>query len=224
MPLCRTLLPPCLSLCLSLAPLPASAHPHVYIDAGVTLLFDGSGQLTGLDVAWSYDELYSLLIIADLGMDEDGDGLLTPEESKALDGFDGDWDADFDGRVYLSYAGQAIEMQAPRKFTADYRDGKLISHHLHPLAQPMALETTLRIQVYDPEFYVDFSMPEAPVMQGRTDCRAELIVADPDAAAEAYRAAVEQALAETGQDSEMVVVDIGPAGADEARIVCGAGE
>lgn len=211
------------ALCLSLSPAAAWAHPHVYIDAGLTLIHDENGAVTGFEVEWSYDELYSLLIIEDMGLDQDGDGVLTDEENALIQGFDSDWEPGFDGRLYPRVDGEPVALEDVRNFTAEYRDGRLISRHLHPLAEPLAMKAPLQVQVYDPEFYVDFSMPEAPVVEGREDCRVDLTQGDPSAAPDAYREAIEAVLG-SGADpaaADVVTVDIGAAGADQASIRCG---
>lgn len=214
------------ALCLSLSPAAALAHPHVYIDAGLKLILDDSGALTGFEVEWNYDELYSLLIIEDMGLDQDGDGVLTDEENALIQGFDSDWEPGFDGRLYPRVDGRPVALEDVRDFTAEYRDGRLISRHLHPLAEPLPMEAPLQVQVYDPEFYVDFSMPEAPVIVGREDCEVELIPGDPSAAPDAYREAIEAVLG-AGTDpaeADVVTVDIGSVGADEADIRCDPGQ
>lgn len=218
MTICRALL----LKCLSLLPVAAVAHPHVYMDAALILRYDSQGQLEAVEVEWAYDELYSLLILGDYGLDPDGDGALTAAELAILQGFDGEWEPGFDGRLFLSYVGRRVAMQDPRDFTAEYRDGRLVSRHLHELVRPVEAGSVLRIQVYDPEFYVDFSLPDAPRIEGRDDCRVTLIPGEPGAASAAYRRAIEVALAQdSGQDAEMLVVDIGAAGADEALVECG---
>lgn len=219
--------------CLSLVPVKVAAHPHIFIDADLQLIYDGEGRLSAVEVEWTYDELYSLLIIADYGLDEDGDGTLTPDEHAMIQGFDADWEAGFDGRLYLSHEGQPVAMSMPADFTAEYRDGRLISRHMHPLAAPHPAEKPLLIQVYDPEFYVDFSMPRVPTATGRADCRLQLTPGDPEAAPETYRKEVEAALAEGAGDmsgfdpeypaagAEMLSINIGAAGADELHVSCG---
>lgn len=211
--------------CLTLLPASVVAHPHAYIDAALDLVYNDEGELTAFGVEWAYDELYSLLIIEDFGIDQDGDGILTPEENEIIQGFDSDWDADFDGRIYPFSGGQPVSLEPVRDFTAEYREGRLISYHLHPLSAPLAPDAPLRVQVYDPEFYVDFAMPEPPRIKGREDCEVNLIPGDPDAAPDAYRDAIETLLGSGASDDEadLVTVDIGAAGADEARIHCGSG-
>nr|WP_241865392.1 DUF1007 family protein [Paracoccus salsus] len=216
----------CLSLALALSAQAASAHPHVYIDAALGLVYDDAGRLSAVEVGWSYDELYSLLIVEDLGLDPDGDGVLTPEENAALQGFDADWEPGFDGRLYLASDAGPVSLLAPADFTATYRDGRIISRHLRPLATPLAGEEPARFQVYDPEFYVDFNLLAQPRMLGRDDCSARLTEGDPDATREAYRRALEDALDGATDDSEaeMVTVDIGAVGAGEMEVICGTGQ
>lgn len=198
------------------------AHPHVYIDAALGLVYDDKGDLTGMNVEWSYDDFYSLLIIEDYALDPDGDSVLTPEESDLIQGFDADWVPGSAGGLYVTADGKPVELEMPRDFTAEYRDGRLISRHFRPLAQPLSGDRALQIQIYDPEFYVDFSVPKAPVAEGR-DCAIELIPGDTNAAPDAYRKAVEDALG-VGTDTaeaDIITVDIGSAGADEMRVNCG---
>ena len=59
---------------------PALAHPHVWIDTRIEVILDAENQATGLRISWTYDDLYSLYIIGDKGLDPDWDGALTPEE------------------------------------------------------------------------------------------------------------------------------------------------
>lgn len=212
-----------LSFLAILMPAAVCAHPHVYIDAGLELVYDDQGDLTGVNVEWAYDEFYSLLIIEDHAMDPDGDSILTADENKLIQGFDADWVPGSAGGLYLYADDRPVELGMPRNFTAEYRDGKLISRHFRPLAEPLPGDEALKIQVYDPEFYVDFSVPEAPVTKGR-ECKINLMQGDDGASANAYLNAVEDALG-TGTDiaeADIITVDIGAAGADEMHVTCGA--
>ncbi|WP_405405380.1 DUF1007 family protein [Paracoccus sp. Ld10] len=212
----------CLSTLLIAAPLGALAHPHVFIDAGLSLRHDASGALTHLAVEWAYDEFYSLLIIEDLGLDPDGDGVLTPDEQAALQGFDADWEPGFDGRLYLETDSGRPALDGPQDFAARYQDGRLISAHVRPLATPLDGDVPLTIKVYDPEYYVQFSVPEPPAIT-RTDCTADLRMGDPYAASDAYARAVGEALGdgESAEEADLITVDIGATGADSVQVRCG---
>lgn len=213
----------CLSVAPFLLPVAAVAHPHVYIDAGLELIFNEAGDLTGIEVEWAYDELYSLLIISDHALDSDGDGKLTSDEKSLIQGFDSDWPPESEGGLYLRTGGEPVDLAAPEDFTAEYRDGRLISRHRRSLPEPLAGEFDLLIQVYDPEFYVDFSMPSPPLVTGNEGCRIELEQGDAKASAEAYREAIDALLGSDADSSEadLVTVDIGAAGADEVHVRCG---
>ena len=197
------------------------AHPHVFIDAALSLGY-ADGALTEIAVEWSYDEFYSLLIIEDMGLDPDGDGILTEAETAAIQGFDGDWEEGFDGRLFLRAGDLPVAMEDPRDFTARYEDGRLTSRHRRILRDPVPFAQDLKIQVYDPEYYVQFTLLDDPRITGAT-CETRLTPGDPYAAADAYAAAVAAALEEDATaDAEVVAVDIGATGADEMRVTCAA--
>ena len=71
-------------LCLTLFAAPLSAHPHIFINTGLKFLVDDQNRLTHVQVTWEYDELYSLLVTEDMGVDDDYDGVLTPEDTALL--------------------------------------------------------------------------------------------------------------------------------------------
>lgn len=57
------------------------AHPHIFIDANVDLLFDANG-MKGVRNHWLFDELYSQAILATADVDKNG--ILSPQESKLV--------------------------------------------------------------------------------------------------------------------------------------------
>ena len=61
-------------------PLPAHAHPHIFIDAAIEVVFAPDGRAEGVRLRWSYDDFFSLTLVAERGLDPDFDGVLTPEE------------------------------------------------------------------------------------------------------------------------------------------------
>ena len=44
--------------------LPAAAHPHIFIEEHVEVLFD-QNNVTGVRMTWSFDELYSSMLRSD---------------------------------------------------------------------------------------------------------------------------------------------------------------
>lgn len=213
------------TITLAAMPAMAVAHPHVFIDAAVSLHYDAQGRLVAVDVGWLYDDLYSLLVVEDLGLDPDGDGVLTPDETARLQGFDAGWDDDFAGDLYVLPAEGAapVALARPVDFRASYRDGRILSTHRRVLETPLDGAAGAVVQVYDPSFYVDYTVAPRVTIRGRDDCRAVVYEPAPDAASVAYEMALAAALEETpGADPfEITTINIGAAGADEVRVSCG---
>ena len=59
------------ALAMMLAPLPALAHPHVLIDSHVVVIFE-AGRITGLQMGWKFDPVYSSSLVQDYDKDKSG--------------------------------------------------------------------------------------------------------------------------------------------------------
>ncbi|PJF09007.1 DUF1007 family protein [Pseudorhodobacter sp. MZDSW-24AT] len=200
-------------------PLAAAAHPHVFIDATLEVIFDAQGRAEAVRVGWRYDSLFSMAYVAEQGFDPDFDGVLTPEEEAALAGFDMGWHADFAGDTYALLGEAPLTLSGPLEPTAAYVDGSLISTHLRRLAAPVALGAEeLVVQVYDPSFYTSYLIAETPVVRGRTDCRVQVYEPDRAAADARLQAALDELAGSADAESEFPA--IGAAYAEEARISC----
>lgn len=196
---------------------PALSHPHVFIDAGVEVIFDAEGRAEALRIEWAYDELFSLVVIEEQGLDADMDGVLTEAENAVIHGFDMEWDADFPGDTYALSGETPLALSRPAEFSARYEGGRLISTHLRRFETPVALTAPLVVQVYDPGFYTSYVIAKATTLTGRPPEGCEAVIYEPDrAAADAILA---QALEEyAGEDAEFPA--IGAAYAEEVRITC----
>lgn len=212
----------CLALgavCAALAT-PAHAHPHVFIDASIEVVFDDLGRAAALRIDWAYDDFYSLTYLSENGFDPDYDEVLTPEEQSRLSGFDMGWDADFPGDTYALLGERPLALSRPSDFAAIYKDGRIISTHLRSLSEPVALTgEDLVVQVYDPSFYTAYRIGATPVLTGATaTCTVQVLVPDREAADEILLAAIEELAGGDGAEGEFPA--IGSAYAEEARIMC----
>lgn len=201
---------------------PALAHPHVWIDTKVEVILNERNEATGVRIDWTYDELYSLYVIADRGLDPDGDEVLTEAEVAALAGFDMAWDEGFAGDTYAMLGDQPLELSGPQEYAAGYAEGKVTSSHLRVFAAPVPLgEVPLVIQAYDPGYYVAYSIPHEPVVTGGMGCRARVFVPDLDEAQEALLAALSEYTPDVDLEAEFPAV--GANFAEEVRVTCAAG-
>lgn len=164
-----------LSLC-CLAP-GVGAHPHVFIDTGLTLVFDDGGKLSAVDVTWAYDPLYTLLLLEDMQLDPDYDGILEPEELEKLQGFDMKWIEGFDGDLYLD-AGGPVALADPQPIETRMEGQKLVSVHRRPLATPLSVADPVAVRAYDPGYFTAYEVTLEVAIDGREGCRTNIEPAD----------------------------------------------
>jgi ABC-type uncharacterized transport system substrate-binding protein len=207
---------PCL-----MAASPALAHPHVWIDTRIEVILDSANQATGVRISWTYDDLYSLYIVGDMGLDPDWDGKLTPEETARLSGFDMKWDADFAGDTFALMGGAALPLSRPADWTASYADGKITSTHLRTFDAPVPVAgDPLILQAYDPGYYVAYSVPFDPVVTGGAGCTARVFVPDLGKAEQELMAALSEYTPDVDLEAEFPAV--GANFAEEVRVTCAA--
>lgn len=211
---------------LTLAPAIAGAHPHIFVDTGLRLIHDAEGRVAAIEVRWTYDELFSLLLLEDLGLDADYDGVLTEAEESDLQGFDLEWPDGFEGDVYAYSDGEAVPLGPPQPGLSGLQpNGMLTSTHIRPLLIPLdPEETTVSVKVYDPTFYTAYTILSSAASSDRPGC--EVAVFEPDL--DGAYALLAAALAEVGADvadpfEELDFPPVGDRFSDELRVTCGAG-
>lgn len=221
-------------VCLSAGP--ALAHPHVFIDTRIEVILNDRNEATALRISWTYDDLYSLYIVGDMGLDPDWDGKLTAEEEAQLTGFDMEWIEGFDGDTYPLMDGKALALTGPRDWTAAYAGGKITSTHMRDFVTPVPVGADpLVVQVYDPGYYTaytvltgpDLSGPDltgpdltGPMLTGGHGCTARVFQPDLDAADAALQAALKEYTPDIDLEAEFPA--IGASYAEEVRVTCAA--
>lgn len=199
---------------LMFGPAIARAHPHIFIETRLVVLTDGAGAVSGVEVQWTYDELYSMMLLDEMGLDQDYDGVLADGEAAALDGFDMNWQPGYAGDLYLWQGDGALELGAPEPLESAYEGGRVVSRHFRPLAAPVSGE--VRIKAYDPTFYTAYDLGGGvDVPEG---CEVSVIVADIKAAQDKANALIEE-LGILNTDVEYP--EVGAEFADEVTVSCG---
>lgn len=198
---------------------PALAHPHIFIDSGLELVFDSRGQLAAVRVTWAYDEFYSLMQLEELGLDPDGDGELTEAELEELAGFDTNWVEGYEGDLYVTAGGEKVALAGPIRAGARMEEGRIVTWHTRPLVtriDPAAAEVVLK--VYDPTYYTAYTLELGVALTGRQGCSVTRIPAD---LGRAYDA-VEELLYGPGSDgaSEDNFPPVGELFADTLTLTC----
>ncbi len=62
--------------------MPAFAHPHIFIDGGVQLVFNTQGQIVALRQSWKFDELFAAYALQGLPRSKAGE--VAPEELQKI--------------------------------------------------------------------------------------------------------------------------------------------
>ncbi|BDW85269.1 DUF1007 family protein [Roseicyclus marinus] len=205
------------AICLALWAAPLGAHPHIFVDAGLRLLRDEAGVVTAVEVTWRYDELYTLLLTEDYGIDPDYDLVLTEAEVAQMLGFDLNWSGGFEGGLVVRQGDRLLDLGAPEPVSlALLPSGQLETTHRRAVQGAVAGD--LVAQVYDPEFYIAFEMILPVSVAGSPACATDLVRADLDAA----YAVLETALEEIGGAvaAEDNFPPVGAYFADRVEVTC----
>lgn len=136
----------------------ANAHPHVFVYTGFVPVAE-DGRLVAVETSWSFDPLYSEMVMADA--DTDGDGVLSEAEQAALTAvFFADLpDYDFLTRVGIDGVWHGIS--EADGFWVNGRDGILRAGFTLQLDLPV--ESTVELMSFDDEYFIAFQPDEGSV-------------------------------------------------------------
>jgi nickel/cobalt exporter len=142
--------------------LPALAHPHIFIDARATIVFNDAGDVVAIKHQWTFDEAFSAWSIQ--GLDTNNDGVTSEQELQPLA------DENMKGLAaysYYTYVGEGSapnlsfkNMPNPRLSHADQRTTLNFGVQFD---QPYRIKNALDVSIDDPEYYVaiTFAGPQA---------------------------------------------------------------
>jgi ABC-type uncharacterized transport system substrate-binding protein len=176
-----------------LVPLPALAHPHVWVTTKAVLEYAPDGALTGVRHAWTFDPGYSAYAAQGLGAA--GDGKATPDELAPLARENVESLAESGYFTRLKAGSRKLEFDAPREPRMSLSDGRLTLSFLLPLKAPTR-GTAVTLEVYDPTYFVSFSLApgdDAAQLAGApAECRATLVRPKTEAASAAPTGALNE--------------------------------
>lgn len=205
-----------LALGLLAAPIPAAAHPHIFIDGGVDFLFDAAGRLERLRVTWIYDPLTSLLMLEDLGIDP-GAGALSAADRRALAAYQTEWVEGFEGDSYLHDGGRRIGLSGPLAADAKLMGSRVAILFERAVATPFRPGPETVAKIYDPSYFTAYFVTEEPRLEGgASGCRAAVEPFEPTGPL----MALQQSLFSIGIDAEPEDPDVGALFADRVHLRC----
>ena len=188
----------------------------------MTVHVNEAGDVYAVDVVWTYDDFFSLLILEDLGLDSDGDKELTAEEKAVLRNIVLDWPADFGGDLLVETAAGAVALGPVKDHEAEYIEGRVVETHTRWLDTPAAAGEGVNIRVFDPGYYTAYALTGGVTLDAPEGCEMWIVPADLDAA---YSLVDELLYGRPASDvgPEEAFPEVGAAFADMITVTCPAG-
>jgi len=205
----------------------AMAHPHVWVDAAAEVMFDDAGSITAIRHAWRFDEAFSSYLM--LGLDTNGDGLYSREETAELAEVNVTSLSDF--HFFTSMAGAATTDRvgdlysetfgAPEDYYLEHDGVNTTLHFTLPLEASVdaGSHDLVILDIFDPEYFVAFSLVENdPIQLANAPSGCTLSVDEPPPLDDSYASILSLIPAEEAVPEELLSVT--EQLANRARIVC----
>src|SRR5262249_46432215 len=201
----------------ALAGAAASAHPHVWVTMKSGPVYAPDGSVTGVRPAWTLDDMFS--VFATQGIEAKKKGEFTREELAPLAEVNVTSLKEYDFFTQATANGKKIEFnEPPAGYYLDFnpKDTVLTLHFTLPLKTPVKAKD-LTLEVYDREFFVDFSFAEKdPVKLVGAPAHCKLSLGRP----QEMSAALTQQLSQLAADQRDPALTIGAEYANKIAVKC----
>jgi ABC-type uncharacterized transport system substrate-binding protein len=202
---------------LVLASASASAHPHVWVTVNSELVYAPDGTVTGVRHAWTFDDMFS--VFATQGIESKKKGQFTREELAPLAKVNVTSLKEYDFFTYATANSKHVEFdEPPAGYYLEFnpKNTVLTLHFTLPLKAPVKAKNLI-VEVYDREFFVDFSFAEKnPAKLVGAPAQCKLSVLNP----EQMGASLSQQLAQLGAGQRDPTLTIGSEYANKIVVKC----
>ena len=152
-----------LALLAAFAPAGAAAHPHVFVAAATGVYFDAEGRVTHLQHVWQFDPAFSAF--ATQGLDANGDGKLSRGELAPLAKVNIESLQPYHDFTWMTVGGKKVKFDPPKNYFLRMYNGLLTLIFQLPLRTPTPAGAKMKIEVYDPEYFVAFTFDKKTPME-----------------------------------------------------------
>ena len=136
---------------------PALAHPHVWVTMKSEIVYSPDGMITGVRHAWTFDEMFSTF--ATQGIESKKKGEFTREELKPLAEVNVTSLKEFGFFTFAKAAGKKVPLVDPVDYYLEFNNSMLTLNFTLPVQTPVKAPS-LDVEIYDPDYFVDFSFAE----------------------------------------------------------------
>jgi ABC-type uncharacterized transport system substrate-binding protein len=195
----------------------AFAHPHVWVTVKSELVYAPDGSITGVRQAWTFDDMFSAFALQ--GVESKKKGEFTRGELAPIAEVNVTSLKEYEYFTYATANGKKLEFADPPTgyyLDFDQKETVLTLHFLLPLKQPLKAKN-LTIAVYDPEFFIDFSLAEKdPAKLVGAPAQCKLTIGRP----EEMSAALAQQFSQLAVGERDSTLTIGAEYADKLLVKC----
>lgn len=138
------------------------SHPHVFMYNAITVVFDQKG-LAGFEIRWTFDEMFSSMIILDFDKNHNGRFERTEIKDVKKGAFSNL--REFDYFTHIKISGKPFPVKYVKDFSAEITNHILSYRFFVPCHVPGTRAwKEIKISVYDREFYTSISLGPNPVV------------------------------------------------------------
>lgn len=180
---------------------PALAHPHVWTDMTISVLFNDDGSVTGLRQTWLFDDFYTAYAVE--GMDTDGDGQPDPDKLVEIMNENMKHLKNYGYFTEITSDGNILPIKPVTEMSTRMQDNRLEMTFVTALQEPVATDKDVAYAIFDPTYYVEMLHAETDkpiLLEGAPEnCRSSLKAPNPDPNAVAQAAMLDSSMrGETG--------------------------
>lgn len=170
------------------------AHPHGWVDYRVTAMVDDQQRVTALEQSWKMDPFQSLTMVEGLEGVEGNTSM-----AQRLDALGHEIAANLATQHYLTHVyngDEELALGGIEDYTTRLDDDRVEFSFVLTLAEPQPLSDSLRWQVYDGTYFIEFlydDRVEHPIelVNAPSQCHADIVHADPNPAVVARVSAID---------------------------------
>lgn len=175
-------LPALAALAALVMPANAMAHPHIFAEARLEIETTANGRISELRHVWRFDEIFSSSVMLDF--DRNGNYVLDNSELTSISEVVTESLSDFDYYTSLTINGADGEITLPEPIKVAFQDGQLLMFFAVLPKQPLPLNGTIAVGVFDPTMYaaLEFMTDGDMVVTGSAadSCETRIVRPDPD--------------------------------------------
>jgi ABC-type uncharacterized transport system substrate-binding protein len=143
----------CIALLAIALPQAAAAHPHVYMENSLQIVFDGTG-MTGIKVRWLFDDMFSSTMRE--AYDSNKDGRFSAAEVEALRSGAFTNLKNYHYFTYITIGTKTFDVTYVKEFHAVVQNNNMVYTFFIPChVKAVPTPKTVTIAVYDKTYYAD---------------------------------------------------------------------